>query len=165
MGTSKSPSFNTSFSDSSSVEITWISDQYWVLGQSGISLLTGDWDRECDRVLLDASISSGPFQPFSGVRVWPSNWTVAPEFWPSRLLDWAAINTEMLTISLNYQISPFTSGAWAYARKLRNNGACASHISQWLRDLSDCQQQTPSQVWRVLLTWEQVLGSPIKPPD
>ena len=63
-----------------------------------------------------------------GVRVWPSIWSVAPDFWPSRLLDWVAIDTEMSTVSWNYQISPFRLSTMAYARKLRNDRACASCV-------------------------------------
>ena len=69
------------------IKITWISKQYWVTGWSGICLLTWDWDGECNGALLDASVSLGPFWPFGGVRVWPSIWTVTPDFWLSRLLE------------------------------------------------------------------------------
>ena len=78
------------------VKITWISKQYQVLGQSGISLFTGEWDGECDGALPVASISLGPFWPFSGVRVWPSIWTVAPYIWSCRSLDWALMQKYQL---------------------------------------------------------------------
>ena len=54
------------------VEITCISKQYQVSGWSGVCLPAGDWDGEWDGTLPDASHSLGPFQPFSGVRVWSS---------------------------------------------------------------------------------------------
>ena len=57
-----------------SAEITCISKQYRVSGLSGVNFLTRDWDGEHDGVLLNASVSSGPFQPLGGVREWPSVW-------------------------------------------------------------------------------------------
>ena len=110
------------------VMVTWISKQYWFLGQSGVILHTRDCDGECDEVLHDVSVSLGPFQPFGGVRVWPCVWAVAWDLWWSRLLDWMAIDTEMSTLSWNCWIRPFRLGTKAYARKLRNDGTCASHI-------------------------------------
>ena len=86
-------------------EITWISKQYRVSGLSGIFLLTRNLDGEWDRVLPDASISSGPFQPLCGVKVWPSVCMVTPDFWLFRSLNQMAISAEMLTVSWNYQIS------------------------------------------------------------
>ena len=112
----------------SSVKITWMSKQYQVSGQSGTCLLTGDWDGELEGVLPDASISLALFWPLGGMRVWPSVWMVAPDFWSSRSLDWVAISAEMLTISWNYQISLFNLGAKAYSKKLRNERACASCV-------------------------------------
>ena len=38
-------------------------------------------------------------QPFSGLRVWPSVWIVAPDFRSSRSLDLVAFDAEMLTLS------------------------------------------------------------------
>ena len=112
----------------SSVKITWISKQCQVSGQPGICPFARNWDGEWDGALPDAFISSRPFQLFFGVRVWPSIWMITPDFWLSRSLDWAANNAEMLAVSLNYQISMFSSGAKAYARKWRNDWACASYI-------------------------------------
>ena len=110
------------------VEITWISKQYQVSGRSGICLFTRDWDGEWDGALLDASISLGPLWQFSGVWVWPSIWTITPDFWSSWSLVQVVIKAEMLTISGNYQKSLFSSGARAHAKKWRNDRACASHI-------------------------------------
>ena len=53
------------------VEITCISKQYRFQGDSGVGFLTGDWDSEWEGVLENASVSSGPFWPLGGVRVWP----------------------------------------------------------------------------------------------
>ena len=110
------------------VKITSISTQYRVSGQSGISLLAWDWDGECDRALPDASVSSEQFWPFGGARIWPSVWAVASNFCPSWLFNQVAIDAEMSTVSWNCWISPFRLGAKAYARKLRNDRACGSHI-------------------------------------
>ena len=41
------------------VEITCISKQYQVSGQSGVHFLTGDWDGEWEAALPNASVSSG----------------------------------------------------------------------------------------------------------
>ena len=56
------------------VEITPISKKYKVSGKSGVGFLTRVWDGEREGALPNASVSSGPFQPLGGVRVWPSVW-------------------------------------------------------------------------------------------
>ena len=61
------------------VEISCISKQYQVPGQSGVGFLTGDWDGEQEGVLPNASVSSGPFWPFGCMRVWPSIWILTPD--------------------------------------------------------------------------------------
>ena len=83
------------------VEITCISKQYRVSGQSGVCFFARDWDGEWDEVLPNASVSSRPFWPLGGVRAGPSVWATTPDFWSSRSLDLVAINTEVLTISQN----------------------------------------------------------------
>ena len=83
------------------VEITCISKQYQVSGQSGLCFLTRDLDGEWDEVLPNASVSSRPFKPLGGVRVGPSVWVTTPEFWSSRLLDLVAINMEILAVGQN----------------------------------------------------------------
>ena len=133
----------------SSVEVTWISKQYWVSGQSGVCLLTRDWNGECDEVLPDASISSGPIWPFSGVRVWSSIWMVAPNFWSSRSIDWVAINAEQSTVSWNCRISLFRLGTKAHARKFPN---CLCSIST---------RQLELLLWRAGLTAQHRQDSPI----
>ena len=113
----------------SSVEITWISRQYQVSGWSGIFFLARDWDGGQDEVLPNASVSSGPLQPFGGVRFGPpSGWLITPDFRSSWSLNWAAIGTEMLTIDWNYWICPFCLGTKAHARRQRNNWVHASCV-------------------------------------
>ena len=148
------------------VEMTWTSKQYWISVQSGVCLLTGDWDSEWHGVLPDASVSLVPWKPFDGVGVLPSVWTITPDFWLSRSLDWVAINTELSTIHWNYWICSFSSGTKAYVRKWRNNRLMlGTSNSQWVRNLFNHQQWTPLWAWKALLTWGQVPTSLIKPPD
>ena len=54
--------------------------QYQVSGQSGVCFLARDWDGEWEGVFPIASVSSGPFWPLGGVRVWPLVWTLTPDF-------------------------------------------------------------------------------------
>ena len=75
---------------SSSVEITYISRQYQVSGWSGF--LAGDWDGDWDGVLPNASGSSGPSLPLSGMRVWPSFWILVQGFCSSRSLSLVTID-------------------------------------------------------------------------
>ena len=49
------------------VEITCIFKQYQASDWSGVGFLASDWDGECDGVLPNASVSSGPFWPLGGV--------------------------------------------------------------------------------------------------
>ena len=61
------------------VEITCISNNTEPQGsQVLVSLL--EMDGEWEGVLPNASVSSGLFWPFGGVRVWPSIWILTPDF-------------------------------------------------------------------------------------
>ena len=45
-----------------------------------VSFLARDWDGEREGMLPNTSVSSGPFQPLGGVRVWPSVWMLNLDF-------------------------------------------------------------------------------------
>ena len=131
----------------SPVEIPCVSKQYRVSGQLGFGFLTTDCDGEHDGVLPNTSVSSGPFWPPGGVRVGPSVWILAPDFWSSKLLDlWTLTQKQWPWIET--LVSLFSSSTRAHARKLRNNWAYISHIwstvsqrSVWLPPM------TPLQMW------------------
>ena len=85
---------------SSLVEVTCTSKQYCVSGQSGVGFLARDWDGDHDGVLPNGSESSGPFWLLGGARVWPLVWILIPDFWSSRSLSLAAIDTK--TVAMNW---------------------------------------------------------------
>ena len=103
------------------VDITHISKQYQVPGQSGVGFLTGNWDGEWEGVLPNAFASSGPFWLLGGVRMWPSVWMLPPDFWSSRFLDLVA--TDMETVSINWNSGQVHS--------VRHKGPCKK-IKKWL---------------------------------
>ena len=86
---------------SSLVEVTCISKQYQVSGQSGVGFFPEDQDGDWDGAFPNASGSSGPLQLLGGVRVWPSVWILSPDFWSSRLLNLAAIDTKTVAVNWN----------------------------------------------------------------
>ena len=114
----------------SSVEITSISKQYWVSGQSGVCFPTRDWDGEWHEVLPKCLCH---LQGHSGYSVvwWgygPLSGTTTPDFWSSRLTQSGSHQHRNIGHKSKLWIGSFNLGAKAYARKLRNDWACASHV-------------------------------------
>ena len=68
------------------------------------------------------------FWPLGGVRVWPSVWTLTSRLLTIQVTWSGGYWHRNSNHKLKLQISSFSSGARAHARKLRNDWACASHV-------------------------------------
>ena len=133
------------------VEITCISKQYWVSGQSGF--LTGDWDGDWDGVLPNASGSSGTFWlQFMGWRCGPPSGLLVPGFCSSRSLDLMQPLTQK-TVAMNWNCQ-MNSYNWAQGptqeNKDTNELTVTTSFPWWIRDLFICHQWIPSQMWGTL---------------
>ena len=71
----------------SSVNVTLISRQWFVLGQLDGGLLAGDQDGKWEGELPDASDSCRSFALWDGMSAWPSIWRLAPDVLSTRSLD------------------------------------------------------------------------------
>ena len=133
---------------SSTVEATCISKQYWVSGWSGASVLAGDWDRECDGVLLNTSGSSRPFWPPVGLRVCPSVWILVSGLKSSLALDLAAIGMKIVVMDWN---SGCLCTNWVQKplqeNKDTNGLAVTASYPWWVRNPFIYHQWIPTQPW------------------
>ena len=93
------------YSPNSSVNVTHISGQYFVLGQPDGSLWAGDQDGNWEGEL---SSSSGYYRSFAlwvGTSTWPSAWRLAPDVLSTRSLDLAAMDTKLVAVNWNFRYS------------------------------------------------------------
>ena len=81
------------------VNVTWIPQQYLVLGLLGSGLLAGNQDSEQEGELPNAPVSSGSFQLWDGTSAQPSIWSLAPDVQSSKSLDLAAIDTIVVAVN------------------------------------------------------------------
>ena len=83
----------------SSIKVTHISKQYFVLGQLDGSLQARDQDGKWEGELSSASGSHGSFALWVGTSTWPSVWRLAPDVLSTRSLDLAAIDMKLVAVS------------------------------------------------------------------
>ena len=72
----------------SSIKVTHISKQYFVLGQLDSGLWAGDQDGEWEGELSSASGSCGSFALWVGTFTWPSIWRMTPDISSTGHLIW-----------------------------------------------------------------------------
>ena len=94
----------------SSVKVTHISKQCFVLGWLDGGLLARDQDGECEGELSDASNSHRSFALWGGTSVWPSVWRLAPDVSSTRSLNMAAMDTKLVAVNWN---SGYSHLIWA----------------------------------------------------
>ena len=85
----------------SSIKVTHISKQYFVLGQLDSSLQAGDQDGRWDGGLSNASSSHRSFALWVGTSVWPSIWRLALDVSSTRSFDLAAMDMKLVAVSWN----------------------------------------------------------------
>ena len=83
----------------SSIKVTRISKQYFVLGILDGGLWAGDQDSKQDGELSTASGSHGSFALWAGTFAWPSVWRLAPDTSSTRLLNLTAMDMKLVAVS------------------------------------------------------------------
>ena len=93
----------------SSVNVTCISRQCFVLGQLDSSLLARDQDDKWEGELSDASNSHRSLAHWGGMSTWPSIWRLTPDILSTRLLHLAAMDMNLVAVNWN---SRFSHSIW-----------------------------------------------------
>ena len=83
----------------SSVKVTQISKQCFILGQLDSGLQARDQDGEWEGELSSASGSHRSFALWGGMSMWPSIWRLAPDISSTRSLDLAAMDMKLVTVN------------------------------------------------------------------
>ena len=83
----------------SSVKVTHISKQCFVLEWLGSSLWAWDKDGKQEGELSDASGSHRSFRLWGGMSVWSSIWRLTPDFSFTRSLDLAAMDMKLVALN------------------------------------------------------------------
>ena len=83
----------------SSVKVTCISQQYFILGLLDGGLWAGDQDGEWEGELSNASGSHRSFALWGGMSTWPSVWRLTPDISSTRLLDLAAMDMNLVAVN------------------------------------------------------------------
>ena len=94
----------------SSVNVTCISRQCFVLQQLDGSLLAGDEDGEQEGELPKASDYHRSFALWDGMSAGPSIWRLAPDILSTRSLNLAAMDTKLVDVNWNFG---FSHSIWA----------------------------------------------------
>ena len=105
----------------SSIKVTCISKQYFILGQLDSGLWAGDQDSKWEGELSGASSSHRSFALWDGMSIWPSIWRLAPDVSSTRSLDLAAMGHEISGCELKLWIQSFNVGTKAMARNKTNH--------------------------------------------
>ena len=105
----------------SSIKVTHISKQYFILGWLDGGLWAGDQDGKWEGELSSASSSHGSFALWVGTPTWPSVWRLAPDVSSTRLLNLAAMDHEISGCELKLWIRSFIVGAKDLARNEINH--------------------------------------------
>ena len=105
----------------SSIKVTDISKQYFILGWLDGSLQAGDQDGKWEGELSSTSGSHRSFALWDGTSAWPSIWRLAPDISSSRSLNLAAMHMKLVVVKLKLWIQPFNVGAKALAKNKTNH--------------------------------------------
>ena len=87
------------YGPNSSVNVTCISKQYFVLGQLDGSLQAGDQDGEQEGELSSSSGSCRSFALEVGTSAWPSACRLTPDVLSTRSLSLAAIDMKLVAVN------------------------------------------------------------------
>ena len=105
----------------SSIKVTHISKQYFVLGQLDSGLQARDQDGELEGELSTASSSHRSFTLCVGTSAWPSVWRLAPDVSSTRSLDVTAMDMKLVAVELKLWIRSFIVGTKTLARNKTNH--------------------------------------------
>ena len=93
----------------SSVNVTCISRQCFVLGLLDSSLLARDQDGKWEGELPNASDSCRSFALWDGMSTWPSIWRLAPDILSTKSLNLAAMDMKLVAVNWS---SGFSHSIW-----------------------------------------------------
>ena len=150
----------------SSVKVTCIYKQCFVLGQLDSCLLTGDQDGEWEGELSDASGPCRSFALWGGMSAWPSVWRLASEVSSTRSLILATMDMKSVAVNWNSGFSHSFLGAKALARNKTNHLVWVSHIlvTIVLGLHLYTTNGAPSQMWGCLQPGRKVVTYLQEPP-
>ena len=150
----------------SSVNVTFISKQCFVLGWLDGSLLAGDQDGKWEGELPNASNSCRSFALWDGMSTWPSNWGLAPDVLFPGSLSLAAIDINLVAVNWN---SGFSHSMWVQRPwqeiKWTTWFGLATSLSHYLGLCLYATNRVPSQMWGCLLPGRKVVTYLQEPPS
>ena len=150
----------------SSVNVTCISRQCFVLGWLDGSLLTGDQEGEWEGELPHASDSHRSFALWGGMSTWTSICRLAPDVLSTRSLDLAAIDMRLVAVNWNsrYSHSIWVQRPWQEIKQTTWFGVAAS-LSHCLGLYLYATNRAPSRTWWCLWPVRKVVTYLQEPPS
>ena len=151
----------------SSVNVTCISRQYFILRQPDSSLWAGDQDGKWKGELSSSSGSHRSFASWVGTSAWPSTWRLAPDVSSTRLLNVAAIDMKLVAVNWNSEYSHSFWGAKALARNHINHliwGNCFPYHVVW-DSICTPPMGLPLRLWECLQPGRKVVTYLQEPPS
>ena len=143
----------------SSVNVTCISRQCFIIGQLDCSLLAMDQEGKWEGELPDASDSHRSFALWDGTSTWPSIWRSAPDILFTRSLDLAAINMKLVAVNWD---SEFSHSIWAQRpwQEIKQTTwfELAVSLSHCLGLHLYATNRAPSQMWGCFQPWRKVVS-------
>ena len=150
----------------SSVKVTYISKQCFILGKLDGSLLARDQDGEWEGELSNASGSHRSFAFWGGMSTWPSIWRLAPDILSTRSLNLATMDMKLVAVNLNsgYSHLMWVQRPWQEI----NQTTCfelTMSLSHCLGLHSYATNKAPYQMWGCLQPGRKVVTYLQEPPS
>ena len=150
----------------SSVNVTCISRQCFVLGWLDSGLLAGDQDSKWEGELPNASNFHRSFSLWGGLSVWHSIWRLAPDISSTRSLNLAAMDTKLVVVNWNsgFSHSFWVQRPWQEIKQTTWFELAASLSHCWGLHLY-ATNGAPSQTWGCLQPGRKVVTYLQEPPS
>ena len=150
----------------SSVNVTCISRQCFVLGQLDGGLLARNQEGQWEGELPDASNSHRSFALWDGMSAWPSIWRLAPDVLSNRSLVLAAMDMKLVAVNWN---SRFSHSIWEQRpwQEIKQTTwfELAASLSCCLGLCLYATNRAPSQTWGQLQPGRKVVTYLQEPPS
>ena len=150
----------------SSVNVTCISRQCFVLGWLDSGLLARDQDGKWEGELPNASDSCRSFALWDGTSAWPSIWRLAPDILSTRSLNLAAMDMKLVAVNWN---SRFSHSIWVQRpwQEIKQTTwfELATSLSHCLGLHLYATNRAPSQMWGHLQPGRKVVTYLQEPPS
>ena len=150
----------------SSVKVTHISKQCFVLGWLDGDLLSRDQNGDLEGELSEASNSCRSFALWGGISAWPSIWRLAPDVSSPRSLNLAAMDMKLVAVNWN---SGFSHSIWAQRpwQEIKQTTwfELAASLSHCLGLHFYATNRAPSQMWGCLQPGRKVVTNLQEPPN